>query len=181
MKTKAKSKPRIVRLSRLSAAFSLVEVTIAVAIAALGFLTLLGLLPQGINMARNSAEMSVGSKIMLKLSGEMQSMAWNRITWTGYGPLRYFTNEGREITEGSTSQEELASSLAFVASIYVPQKPLDVYLPAGTTGAGKGTAETYLRRVKICIATSADPSFDFNTASPLRITSSYALIARMGD
>ena len=36
MKTKVKSKPRIVRLSRLSAAFSLVEVTIAVAIAALG-------------------------------------------------------------------------------------------------------------------------------------------------
>lgn len=181
MKTKVKSKPRIVRLSRLPAAFSLVEVTIAVAIAALGFLTLLGLLPQGITMARNSAEMSVGSKIMLKLSGEMQSMAWNRITWTGYGPLRYFTNEGRELTAGNTSQEDLASSLAFVASIYVPQKPLDVYLPAGTSGGGNGTAETYLRRVKICIATSADPSFDFNSASPLRITSAYALIAKMGD
>ena len=181
MKTKAKSKLCLLRLSRQSAGFSLVEVTIAVAIAALGFLTLLGLLPQGINMARNSAEMSVGSKIMLKLSGEMQSMAWNRITWTGYGPLRYFTNEGRELTVANTSQEDLATSLAFVASIYVPQKPLDVYLPAGTSGSGNGTAESYLRRVKICIATSADPSFDFKSASPLRISSAYALIAKMGD
>lgn len=181
MKSIAKSKRCILRARRLSDAFSLVEVTIAVAIAALGFLTLLGLLPQGINMARNSAEMSVGSKIMLKLSGEMQSMAWNRITWQGYGPLRYFTNEGRELTAGNTSQEDLAASLAFVASIYVPQKPLDVYLPAGASGSGKGTAESYLRRVKICIATSADPSFDFNSVSPLRITSANALIAKMGD
>lgn len=176
MKTKALSK----RISQ-SAAFSLVEVTIAVAIGALGFITLLGLLPQGINMARNSAEMSVGSKIMLKISGEMQSMAWSRITWTGYGPLRYFTNEGREMTAANTSQEDLAASLAFVASVYVPQKQLDVYLPKGANGGGGGTAETYLRRVKICIVTSADPSFDFNSASPLRISSAYALLAKMGD
>lgn len=181
MKTKAKTKRCLLRLSRLSSGFSLVEVSIAVAIASLGFVTLLGLLPQGINMARNSAEMSVGSKIMLKLSGEMQSMAWSRITWTGYGPLRFFTNEGRELTPDNSSEEDLASSLAFVASIFVPQKPLDVYLPAGTSGSGNGTPESYLRRVKISIATSADPSFDFNSASPLRITSSYALIAKMGD
>lgn len=187
MKTSSQSQHSLHRFSRRVAGFSLVEVTIAVAISALGFITLLGLLPQGINMARNSAEMSVGSKIMQKLSGEMQSMAWNRITWTGYGPLRYFTNEGREMTPADTSQDDLIASLAFVASVYVPQKPLDVYLPDGSSGGGGGsgsgssTPETYLRRVKICVATSADPSFDFNSASPLRVTSAYALIAKMGD
>ncbi|OYW71090.1 MAG: hypothetical protein B7Z37_28715 [Verrucomicrobia bacterium 12-59-8] len=165
---------------RQSAAFSLVEVTIAVAIAALGFITLLGLLPQSLSMARNSAEMSVGSKIMQKLSGEMQSMAWSRITWTGYGPLRYFTNEGREMTVTDTSPQDMAASLTFVASVYVPQNPLDVILPTGGAG-GAGTAETYLRRVKICVATSGDSAFDFNTASPLRISYTYALIAKTGD
>lgn len=181
MKTLVKSQHCSHLVSRRSAAFSLVEVTIAVAIAALGFITLLGLLPQGINMARTSAELSVGSKIMQKLSGEMQSMAWNRITWTGYGPLRYFSNEGMEMTTADTSQEDLVASLAFVASVYVPQKPLDVYLPTGTSGNGAAAAEDYLRRVKICVTTSADPSFDFNAASPLRISSAYALIAKMGD
>lgn len=165
---------------RQSPAFSLVEVSIAVAIAAMGFITVLGLLPQGIAMARNSAEMSVGSRVIQKLSGDMQSIAWDRITWTGYGPLRFFTNEGREMTTADTSPEDLAASLAFVASVYVPQKPLDVVLPAG--GSGSSTAaESYLRRVKICVATSSDVSFDFNTASPLRITSGYAYIARMGN
>ncbi len=156
-------------------------VTIAVAIAALGFLTMLALLPQGLAMARNSAEMSVGSKIMQRLSGEMQSMSWNRVTWTGYGPLRYFTNEGREMTRADTSPEDLAASLAFVASVYVPEKPLDVVLPSGTSGGGAAIAETFLRRVKLCVSTSSDPSFDFKAALPVRISSTYALVAKMGD
>lgn len=170
------------RRPRRAAAFSLVEVTIAVAIAALGFITLLGLLPQGINMARDTAEMSVGAKIIQKLSGELQSTPWDRITWNGYGTLRYFTSEGTEIiASDSTAEEDLATALSFVASVYVPEQPLDVILPAGSSGGSSGTAEAWLRRVKICVATSSDPAFDFATASPQRITTASALIARMGD
>ena len=173
------SHPR--RSKRQSSAFSLVEVTIAVAIAALGFISVLGLLPQGINMARNSAEMSVGSKIIQKLNGELQSMPWSHITWTGYGPLRFFTNEGTEMTTADTSEENMAASLAFVASVYVPEKPLDVVLPVGSSSGSASAAEAYLRRVKICVATSGDQSFDFNTASPLRVTSACTLVAKMGE
>jgi len=174
------SNPRV-RDRRASPAFSLVEVTIAVAIAALGFITLLGLLPQGINMARDTAEMSVGTKIIQKLSGELQSTPWDRIDWNGYGALRYFTSEGTEIiASDSTADEDLATALSFVASVYVPEQPLDVILPAGSSGSN-GTAETWLRRVKICVATSSDPAFEFATAAPRRVTSASALIARMGD
>lgn len=177
MKTTARSSSQ-----RGSSAFSLVEVTIAVAIAALGFITLLGLLPQGINMARDTAEMSVGAKIIQKLSGELQSTPWSRINWNGYGALRYFTSEGTEITTSdSTGEEDLATSLSFVASVYVPEQPLDLILPAGSSGGSSGTAEAWLRRVKICVATSSDPDFDFAAASPLRVTSASALIARMED
>lgn len=173
---------RNLRKAALVAGFSLVEVTIAVAIAAMGFITLLGLLPQGITMARDSAEMSVGSKIIQKLSGEMQSMSWDRVTWQGYGPLRYFTSEGMEITpSGAAGEQDLAASLTYVASIYIPDKPLDVVLPAGTSSSSSAAAESYLRRVKICVATSADPAFDFSAASPLRVTSAYALVAQMGQ
>jgi uncharacterized protein (TIGR02598 family) len=163
-------------------AFSLVEVTIAVAIAAMGFITLLGLLPQGITMARDAAEMSVGSKIIQKLSGEMQSMSWDRITWTGYSPLRYFTSEGMEITASDgASAEDIAASLAYVASVYVPETPLDVVLPTGTGGGSSAQPENFVRRVKICVATSSDPAFEFASASPLRVTSTYALVAKMGQ
>jgi uncharacterized protein (TIGR02598 family) len=41
--------------TRAAPGFSLVEVTLAVAIAALAMITLLGLLPQGLEMSRKSA------------------------------------------------------------------------------------------------------------------------------
>lgn len=181
MKTSSVSHPERRSILCRPAAFSLVEVTIAVAIAALGFITLLGLLPQGINMARNSAELSVGSRIIQKITGDMQSMKWSRITWTGYGPLRYFTNEGREMTKADSSPEDISAALAYVATVYVPQKPLDVVMPAGSASGGANNGEPYLRRVKICVASSSTPSFDFNTASPMRVTSAYAYIAQMGN
>lgn len=161
-----------------SAGFSLVEVTIAVAIAALGFITLLGLLPQGLNMARESAQLSTGARIIQKLSGEMQSAAWQDITWTGYGPLRYFTAEGSEIVASESSDpQDLATRLTYVASVQLPEQPLDVRLPAGM-----GTAQIaqHLRRVRINVATSSDPEFDFAKAPRMRVTTATALIAQMG-
>lgn len=169
-------KPR----TSLRSGFSLVEVTIAVAIAALGFITLLGLLPSGINMARQAAQMSTGARIMQKLSGEMQSVSWEDITWTGYSPLRYFTSEGTEILAGQAADpKELAAQLAYVASIQLPDQPLDVMLPGGA--AGTKAAAQHVRRVRICVASSNDPSFNFASASPMRVTATTALIARMGD
>lgn len=167
------------RFSSSCAGFSLVEVTIAVAIAAMGFITLLGLLPQGLNMARDTAQMSTGARIIQKLSGEMQSASWADITWKGYGPLRYFTAEGSEIVSAESADPQmLATQVAYVASVELPEQPLDVLLPAGT-----GTAQTvakYLRRVRINVASSNDTQFDFAKASPMRVTSATALIAQMG-
>ena len=168
----------------LRSGFSLVEVTIAVAIAALGFTTLLGLLPSGLNMARDAAQMSTGARIIQKLNGEMQSVAWSDINWQGYGPLRYFTSEGTEILPGASGQaEDLAMQLSYVASVHVPEEPLDLVLPTGS-GGGKqaaATSQQYVRRVRICVASSNNPSFDFASAIPSRITARTALIARMGD
>lgn len=164
----------------LRSGFSLVEVTIAVAIAALGFITLLGLLPSSINMAKEAAQMSTGARIIQKLSGEMQSAAWEDINWKGYSPLRYFTSEGTEILASQGADpKQLAMDLAYVAAIQLPEQPLDVVLPG--SGTGTQAAAQHLRRVRICVATSNDPSFDFNSASPMRVTAATALIARMGD
>jgi uncharacterized protein (TIGR02598 family) len=157
----------------------------AVAIAALGFITILGLLPQGITMARNTAEMSVGSRIIQRIAGELQSTPWEKITWNGYGPLRYFNSEGTEITaptggaSSSADDEDLALSLAYVASVFVPDQALDVTLPAGAAASSSATSEPYLRRVKICVATTNNPSFDFSAATPRRYTSASALIAQI--
>lgn len=163
----------------LRSGFSLVEVTIAVAIAALGFITLMGLLPTGINMAREAGQMSTGARIIQKLSGEMQFAAWEDINWKGYSPPRYFTSEGTEISAAETSNPgELATLISYVASVQVPDQPLDVILPG--TGAGAQKPAQYLRRVRICVASTSDPAFNFASASPMRVTSATAIVAQTG-
>lgn len=163
-----------------SSGFSLVEVTLAVAIAALGFITLLGLLPTGINMAKEASRMSTGSRIIQRLNGELQSMDWDDINWKGYSPLRYFNSEGSEISTTSADADALTRDLAYVASIQLPTEPLDVVLPTGDKGSASGTQPAqFLRRVKICVASSSNPKFDFEKAPALAVTSSTTLVARM--
>ncbi|OYW26293.1 MAG: hypothetical protein B7Z47_07745 [Chthoniobacter sp. 12-60-6] len=59
--------------SRSRAGFSLVEVALAVAIAALAIITLLGLLPQGLEMARKTSLMVSDSNILQQITHDMGS------------------------------------------------------------------------------------------------------------
>lgn len=53
-------------------AFSLIEVTIALGIIAFGLIALLGLLPTGMNLARESRSESVGVNILSALAADLQ-------------------------------------------------------------------------------------------------------------
>jgi len=155
--------------------FSLVEVTIALAIAGLGFTTLLGVLPQGMDMVRRTSELTVGSKVIQKLTGELQSASWSNVNWTGYGTRRYFTDEGVEIP--ATEVQNPANPyglLTYVTSVYVEDQKPEVLLPAGT-------AEPYLRRVRICVATTNNPSFSFESAASFRFLSIPVVLAKVSE
>jgi uncharacterized protein (TIGR02598 family) len=153
--------------------FSLVEVMLSLAIASLGFITMLGLLPQGLQLSRNAANISAESRIKQKLTGELLTTSWKQLNWTSYGPSRYFNDQGIELTQSEIkSSGGAAQTLAYVASVQMPNNPLDLDLPK--EGQNEGY-ESYLRRVRINIATSNRPDFDFANA-PQRLVSSYTAI-----
>lgn len=167
-------------LPPFSAAFSLVEVMMSLAIASMGFATMLGLLPHGLTMVQSSAQMSAETRIRQKLAGELLTAPWDQLQWTGYGAMRYFTDEGIELSQSEmSSQGDVNLSLAYAASVQMPQEPLDVRLPAG--GQAQDRVQPYLRRVKICIASTTDPKFDFATAPARRVRTHAALLAKTGQ
>lgn len=159
--------------------FSLVEVMLALSISALGFLTMLGLLPHGLQLVRDSADIAAEARIRQKLSGELLTGSWQQLDWTGFGPARCFTDQGIELTGRETAANAAGDlPVSYVASVQIPPEALDVRLPA----AGQPQApEPFLRRVKICIATSTDRSFDFATAPPRRVRSYTAVVAKTGE
>ena len=129
--------------TRSRAGFSLVEVALAVAIAALAIITLLGLLPQGLEMARKTALMVSDSNILEQVTHDMENAVFD--TLPVQTVKRYFNDQGREVLQDATD-------LTFV--VQIEPQPL-----AALPQAEK--VQPYLRRMVIKIATTSTPNFEF--------------------
>jgi uncharacterized protein (TIGR02598 family) len=123
--------------------FSLVEVTLAVAIAALALITLLGLLPQGLEMSRKTTLITNYSNIVEQIARDLDNA---RFTMLPISQLRkYFNDQGTEL---SADSEEIA----FVAEID-PLQPAT--LPQSEAN------QPYLRRFIIKVTNSGNRDFQF--------------------
>ncbi|RBP41249.1 uncharacterized protein (TIGR02598 family) [Roseimicrobium gellanilyticum] len=161
--------------------FSLIEVSLAVAIAAVGFITLLGLLPQGLDMARRSANLASEARIVQKLSGELQSASWEELQWKGYGKKRYFNDQAMEISEAELSNPAVSFSLSYVACVYLPDQGLDLMLPAGRGAktAAATSAQNNARRLGIAIVPTTNAGYHFGGGMAQRHVIHPVIIARM--
>jgi uncharacterized protein (TIGR02598 family) len=146
------------RARHSSAGFSLVEVVMAVGIMALGVVTILGLLPHGLEMSRKTANEMAEARIIEHIVGEMQSTTWQALNTYGQ-QLRYFDDQGLELPNISTAQARFA--LNYVVRVDVPQ--LDVRLPTNNPSANP---DTHLRRVTIRMVAAPLPEFNFNNPPP---------------
>ncbi len=148
------------RLSFLKAGFSLVEVVLAVGIMGLGVVTILGLLPHGLEMSRKTANEQAQTRIVDQINGELQASSWETMGGiVGSGGsnavVLQYDDQGLRTREGADTTYVARVSLA------LPQE--------STTGMqmpGKDSqapTNPNLRRVKIEVATAQDPNFNFDT------------------
>ncbi|WP_397380163.1 Verru_Chthon cassette protein B [Prosthecobacter sp.] len=129
--------------SRSQAGFSLVEVTLAVAIAALAIITLLGLLPQGLDMARKTSLMINDSSILEQLTHDMENASFDLLP--NQIVKKYYNDQGREVAQDATD-------LAYVVEIEPKQV---VALPKAEM------TQPYMKRMVIKIAATSSPAFVF--------------------
>lgn len=138
--------------------FSLVEVVLATGIMALGVITILGLLPHGLEMTRKTANEQAETRIVDQIVGELQSADWSGLqSQIGTPQRRYFDDQGLEITQ-SGNGGDFNTLLTYVVEVTLPQ--LDVKLPSNGTAAPNQN----LRRVIIKMI--AAPMMNFNFDSP---------------
>ena len=160
-------------LARRSAAgFSLVEVVLAVGIMALGVVTILGLLPHGLEMSRKTANEMAEARIIEHIVGEMQSTEWQSLNTYGQ-QTRYFDDQGLELPNLNSAESRFA--LNYVVRVEVPA--LDVRLP---TNSASTPIDQNLRRVTIRMVAAPLPDFNFNsTSSGVPVKTFTQLIANM--
>jgi uncharacterized protein (TIGR02598 family) len=132
--------------------FSLVEVTLAMAIVSFGVLSVVSTMPGGMEMLRNSVNDTVESRIAQEVLAKLQGSDWSdTANLASYdGSLCYFDAQGNELHAPGGAAPDWT---VFTARIAVSSTP--PALPSTTA-----SPSDYLRQVRICItdqpASSAD-------------------------
>jgi len=157
------------------AGFSLVEVTLAVAIATLAIITLLGLLPQGLEMSRKTGILTNNSSILEQIIRDLENTTFNLLPSQGTGTpagtggsllsvtsRRYFNDQGQNVTQDS-------DEISYVAEI-------DFTMPAALPLTE--TSQPFLRRVIVRIASSSNKDFAFGANNRLSYVTLHHLIAK---
>jgi uncharacterized protein (TIGR02598 family) len=116
-------------------AFSLIEVAMALGIVAFAFTALLGMLPVGLGLSRSATDTSVATRIMQKVSGDLQQADFDSIATAG-GNILYFDEQGTALP-------------SMAGAIYWAQ--VNVFPNAALPGSG-GSGTEDLTRVVIQVA-----------------------------
>ena len=104
------------------AAFSLIEVTLAIGIVAFAFIGVFGLVPTGLNTFRQAIDTSVGSQITQRVFNEAQQTDFDVLLKNGVGafwnkPVRYFDDQGNELSVAANATYQLNTRILAATSI----------------------------------------------------------------
>lgn len=120
-------------------AFSLVEVTIALGILVFGLIIMLGLLPVGLRLVKESADEAASANIVAALQADILSAPADALQTQRYQiPLGggsdgtvLFTQEGKSIDPNSPGEDEPAYAAKWVVRERTGSSPPTVFLSVG--------------------------------------------------
>ncbi|MDD5349653.1 MAG: Verru_Chthon cassette protein B [Chthoniobacteraceae bacterium] len=136
------------RPGKARAAFSLVEVVMAIGIVAFAFISVLGMIPTGLSTFRQAMNASVGSQIAQRVINDAQQMDFSMLVnmdTTGTGVLRFFDEQGNELT--ATGQGAVPAKAIYHARTVVTGSTVTPY-------SGSATSNPNLATVKVQVATN---------------------------
>ena len=134
----------------VAAAFSLVEVTLALGIAAFCLIAVFGLMPVGVQTNRNATSQTAAANIMAAVVGDLRATPKANATSTQFGitfgtnpPPLYFDGSGQFTTSlGANSRYQL--NVTWYGSAGLRYADVKVTWPAAATPANaNGSAEMF--------------------------------------
>lgn len=149
---------------RFACGFSLVEVTLAVAVASLAIITLLGLMPQGLEMSRKTSLATSNSSIVEQIIRDLENVKWDDLPDpTSATPTKMLFND-----QGVNQTKAGSDDFSFVAEVTV----LPAALPKSES------TQKFLRRVLIKVAATGNKDFKFEESNRLSYVTYNHLLAK---
>ncbi len=194
---------RINHSSRSLRAFSLIEVTIAMAIAAVALVTLLGLIPQGMDTMREAGDQAIMGRIHQQILNEIQLTPFEDANGASllekYDKMEfYYDAQGEELSDnrspaGDPEREKGSFGHIYSARVSIPKGGTGT-LPKSVGGAGykgiklddspTGPQNVNVRPVIVEVAPvgALGATFDFDQPNNFRLIKAYqTMIVKMGQ
>jgi uncharacterized protein (TIGR02598 family) len=173
-----------------SRAFSLIEVTIAMAIAAVALSTLMALLPQGMNTMREAGDEAIMARIHQQVLNEIQMANFDALNQYE-GMEIYFDSQGEELGDSQNGSSGKGSfEHIYSARISVPD-PSGGQMPASVGGAefsgyrfGENAPTTNLLRpvvIEIAAVSGLGADFDWSDQYRSMIHTYQTMVVKMGQ
>lgn len=143
--------------------FSLPEVTMAVGIAAMAIVLLLGLLPSGMGSIRNASNTLAETRIYQQIIAEIQTANWGAASGGGLPPGLADYNNARRFFDDQGTPLELSGDDS-IRLTYVSLIELEG--PGGPVAVPGGLPSPDMLTVKINIAAVPDARFSFDGDVP---------------
>lgn len=134
------------------AAFSLVEVVLAMGIVAFGITVILGLLPVGLNTVRQAMDLTSEGQIVQQISGEALVTPFTQLSDKFSGKTFYYDDEGQK-TAGAQS-----------ARYWVTTTLTNPVYPGSSTAV-----DSYIRTIRAQVVSGASASAKGNTTNVYNI------------
>ena len=153
---------------RQNSGFSLVEVALAVAIAALGIITCLGLLPEGLEMSRRTGEMAINSNILQQIIRDVENSPWSYVHQQQTAKTktkRYYNDQGSAVANN-------AKDITYVVEL---DFSVPAYLPATTQDLA---LQQNLVHFVVRMATTSNADYNFASHSPGLYSTFHHLVAK---
>ena len=100
--------------------FTLIEVTLAVGIAAVALVSLMAMIPQGLQAMRLATDTAVETRIHQQVISEISLAPWkDRDVYNEQ--IRYYDDQGIQVTEEDHRRDPLQYNIVYAARLLVPK------------------------------------------------------------
>lgn len=99
--------------------FTLIEITIAITIASLALVGLLGMVPQGIRTMKLATDLAIEARIHQQIISELTQADWDKCR-TYHDQIRFFDDQGIQVSKEDNERDPLLHPIVYSVRILVP-------------------------------------------------------------
>ncbi|MEO0445336.1 MAG: Verru_Chthon cassette protein B [Verrucomicrobiota bacterium] len=109
-----------IRFAQTAMGFTLIEVTLAITIAAIALVSLVGMIPQGLKSMKLATDLAIEARIHQQIVAELTQTDWDNL-WESHNQVWVFDDQGNEISVSQNFRDDERFAIVYSALVRIPR------------------------------------------------------------